>query len=176
VIDWDGIAFERGYKNPVEMVDDLYWGRGMSLNEVSDELIVSRTALIKFMKENGIGARGRIEALKNGGLGPKCPSCGSGRSTVSSSWGMTERGYERERYCKDCGRYFRTVEIVGGASTARAGSCICSNCKSNMDVPFDVMLDTGTTFSCKRCGEDTVVVLMKTSEYTEWARRRRPPQ
>jgi len=112
MIDWGAIALKFGYNDPKKLVSDLYWEKGLSLNETADKLIVSVTALVRFMNENNIKRRDPRYFKREVISGPECPSCGERESKVVAAWGLTDEGYERERCCKECGRYFRTVEMV----------------------------------------------------------------
>jgi len=113
-VDWDAIARKQGYSDPVRMVVEMYYLEEMSLNEVCDRLIISTTALLRFMDLHNLPRKDWTKSIRRTrwvNEGPRCPSCGSTRSKVIQTF--PGEPYRRYRRCKECKRYFLTKEIPG---------------------------------------------------------------
>jgi len=109
MINWNEKARKMGYDNPKTMIADLYYVKEMSLEEVADKLIVSRTALTHFMDESSFPRRNKEDTKWIRG-GPKCPDCGEVNSRVLQTFPGDI--YYRYRICRSCKRRFMTKEIV----------------------------------------------------------------
>jgi len=107
MIDWIEKAKEMNYNDPREMIADFYYVQGMSLDEIADKLIVSKSAVQQFMEASSLPRRGIKRQVKGG---PKCPDCGAQNSKVL--WSSLGKFYYRHRQCRECRRKFTTKEVV----------------------------------------------------------------
>ena len=109
MIDWIEKAKEMNYDDPRKMIVDLYYAQGMSLDEIADKLIVSKSAVQQFMENSSLPRRDTKGSGQTRG-GPKCPDCGAQNSKVL--WSSLGEFYYRHRQCRECKRKFTTKEVV----------------------------------------------------------------
>ena len=107
-IDWNFLARINKYKDPKEMLINMYYNMGKSLYDIEKELLVSRESIARQMRFFNLPRRRR---------GPKrkkylpCPSCDS------KNIGMLEdhiyKKYITRYYkCRDCSTKFKTHERI----------------------------------------------------------------
>ena len=116
-IDWHALAFEKKYKDPLQMVVDLYYIKGMSTREISDKLVVSESALHTFMNLHHLPRRNRVSRNRRG---PKCIHCKTSMSRIR--WTYHKRNKTiRYRKCHNCGKNFFTIEEAINAPPNKYG-------------------------------------------------------
>lgn len=55
--DWDNLALEHNYPNPVDMLSDWYYNKNLSIMQIAIRLGISDTTTRAFMKREGIKVR-----------------------------------------------------------------------------------------------------------------------
>jgi hypothetical protein len=107
MINWTALAKKFGYDDPCTMLRDLYWNKGLSVQDVADKLCLANGSVTKQMALCLIPRRKRIQVTG----GPPCPSCGHHRTRIVLSERKKEK-YVRTRICLKCSMKFKTKEEV----------------------------------------------------------------